>query len=285
MAAAESTPQTSNSNSSANRGVARTRAEIEASIAPPSAKLTRIAACIYGRGGVGKTTLLATMPGRGLVIDIPMIEGGSHVLIDNADRISVLQVSRWEEFEHAFQILRENKLGFDWVAIDSLTGAMNLAKRKVKKERPIDADPNRVSPQDWGTMGELMEELIFKFRTLRMHVLFLAQERLKGSDGTEEMSATVMQPDMSPSALRSLLPPMFLVGRLYVAQADTEKGSVWERRLRVGPHESFVTKIRSLPSRPVPPIIREPKLGEIFAYILGQSKKAPAAVQEATLFS
>jgi phage nucleotide-binding protein len=249
---------------------------LESRIRKPSGNLTRIAACIYGRGGVGKTTLLHTMPGKGLVVDIPQIEGGTHVLSEWEDKIDIIQITRWEQFEELFAtILRPNKREYKWVALDSLTGAQNLAKRKTVKERPLDHDPAVLTQQDWGKVGNLMEEIVFQFRLLRMHVIFTAQERRRGD---VEGGDRITQPDVSPAALSSLIPPMYLVGRLYTEEVIGQDQP--KRLLRVGTHPEYVTKARALPSRPVPPIIDDPDLGQIFAYLLGASSTPPKAYDE-----
>ena len=79
-------------------------------IRKPSASLSRVSVCIYGRGGVGKTTLLSTMPGKGLVIDIPQIEGGTSVLagLRPKNDLDVLPVVNWEGLQEAMSEMRNS---------------------------------------------------------------------------------------------------------------------------------------------------------------------------------
>ena len=125
-------------------------------------------------------------------------------------------------------------------------------------------------------------ELYYRFKQLPLHVIYLAQEQLRGGgeDGTLEY-----QPGVSPASLSALLPAMFLVGRLFTREVEDPetKAMVVERWLRVGPHASTVTKVRALPSRPLPPIIKNPNLGGIFAWLLGVDVPAPDAAQEEAL--
>ena len=259
-----------------------THATIEARIRKPSAKLSHVAACIYGRGGVGKTTLLGTMPGKGLVIDVPQVEGGTMVLSDKADKIDVIQVLRWEDVVEVYDYLRNGQHEYSWVGLDTITALQELSRRKTLKERDsvLAGDPHIVSMQDWGKIGALNTDLYFKFRALKLHCIFLAQESLKGSgeDGMLEY-----QPTVSPASLQVLLPSMFLVGRLYVREVEDEKtkATVVERHLRVGPHDRTVTKVRAVPGRQLPPVIKEPNLGQIFAWLLGAEKsRQPAAARQ-----
>jgi hypothetical protein len=123
--------------------------------------------------------------------------------------------------------------------------------------------------QDWGKIGQLMSELIYSFRLLPIHVIFLAQEKAKENDGVREY-----QPAISPMSLDALLPSLHLVARMYMYENDD--GS-WERRLRVGPHTMFLTKVRAVPGRDLPPVIVQPNLAQIFAYLMGQKVKRPTA--------
>ena len=106
-------------------------------IRKPSGVIKRLSVCIYGLGGVGKTTLLSTLPGRGLVIDIPQIEGGTSVL-EGAENIKVLPILRWTEFDAAYKMLAKDHDQWDWVALDTATATQELAKRQLMKDRKGD---------------------------------------------------------------------------------------------------------------------------------------------------
>ena len=243
-------------------------------IAKPSAKTNYVAATIFGKGGVGKTSLLATMPGQGLVIDIPQVEGGTNVLSD-ADNIRVFPGDgapvTWDELDKVYQYLQAGKHDFKWYAIDTITATGELAKRKTLGERDLSADPRIVTMQDWGKIGELQKDLFYRFRSLPMHGIFLAQEKLRGGG---EDGALEYQPDISPSALGGLVPSMFLIGRMFTREIENPKTKelVTERRLRVGTHALSVAKVRALPTRQLPPVLKNPHLGRTFAWLLGSPK-------------
>lgn len=241
-------------------------------ISKPSAQAGYVGAAIYGRGGAGKTTLLGTMPGMGLVIDVPQIEGGTMVLVNESEHVRVFPATSWDDLDEAFKFLRDTKHPFKWYAIDTITATGELAKRKTLKERDLSADARIITMQDWGKIGELQKELFYRYRTLPMHGIFLAQERLRGSG---EEGALEYQPDISPAALVGLVPSMYLMGRLFVreVQDPKTKQAVTERRLRVGVHSSAIAKVRALPDRQMPSVLKEPHLGKIFAWLLG-SKNA-----------
>lgn len=232
--------------------------------------------CIYGYGGVGKTTLIGTMPGRGLVIDVPQVEGGTVVLSDVADRIDVYACDEWKDIDQVYWYLKREKHPYRWVAIDSISAFQELAKRKTIRDRDFDADQHQITMQEWGKIGSLLAELIYKFRTLEQHTLWIAQQRKFG--GGDEGGPTMLGPDVTPFALGKLLPSMLLVGRL---SAEHGMDGKVERQLLVGPHQMYYTKYRSVPGRDVPRRIRNPNLANILGYLLGRDgEERPAEVQE-----
>lgn len=249
-------------------------ASIQQRIQRPAADVGKICAWIYGKGGAGKTTLYETMPGKGLVLDTGLTEGGTMVL-SHTDNIDILTVNSWNEFEEILAYLAgQDKYG--WCGLDSTTGAQVYARQKAIQERPLDTDPAIVSQQEWGKVGQLMENLILRLRKLDMHVICTAQERTREGE---------TQPNASPASLQAMIPPMYLIGRLYTMEVDNGQGQMMtERRLRVGPHDNYVTKVRALRGRNIPSIIRNPNLGHIFGYLLGASVPPPQEVVVSTGF-
>lgn len=230
--------------------------------------------CIYGKGGSGKTTLVGTMPGHGLLIDVPQVEGGTFVLENVKDRIDVTTVERWDEIDRVYWYLVNGKHSYQWVAIDSLTAFTELAKRKTIKERDLAADPHSISLQEWGKIGRLVGEMIYQFRTLKQHTIWIAQERSFGNDNEPK----IIGPDTSPAALTNLIPSMMLVGRLYVEQGEDG----WERRLRIGPNEHYYTKTRAKPGLDIPAVVRNPRLDVLLKYMLGNGER-PEEVNESLI--
>lgn len=220
--------------------------------------------CIYGRSGIGKTTLLGTLPGKGLVVDVPQLEGGTEVLADKADRIDVVTVDEWNDVEDVYRYLAGGGHSYQWVAFDSLTAFQKLARRKAIRERDLTADPHATTQQDWGKIGELTNELIYRFRTLKLLTVWIAQERRHNQDGDGN---TLVGPDVSPMSLNALMPSMLLVARLFAA--NTLAGTV-ERHFLLGPSPNFLTKYRSIPSIGVPDTIRNANLEIVLKFLLGK---------------
>jgi len=247
-------------------------------ITEPSPDVPRFLALIYAFGGVGKTSLLATLPGRGLVIDFPQFEGGTSVLHQHAKRIKVVPVVSWEELDKLYKYLRGGKHPYEWVAIDTISAASQLARQKVIKERDeIASEGHKLRIQDWGEIGQLMIQMFERFRLLGMPVILLSQERTRKEEDEDEELITRIVPNITPAALDALVPHPMLTGRLFLHQ---KSNGTWVRQLRVGPHLRFITKARSLPERPLPAVIRNPHLGNIIAYMMGQDVSPPKKGRE-----
>lgn len=238
--------------------------------------------CIYGRSGTGKTTLLGTMPGRGLIIDIPQAEGGTFVLNGTGDRIDVKEVHTWAEIQEVFWFLQKQNHDYKWVAIDSITAMTELAKRKIVRERELAADPAKITLQEWGQLNQLVIELIYQFRTLPIHVIFVAQEALhKESD--DSPVAPMVGPDTRTKAVNALIPSMLIVGRTSV---ESTPDGTFEYRFRIGPHPTFMTKVRHKPGLEVPNVIRNANLGLLLRYLFGlPNATPPEAVDEMAIFN
>ncbi len=223
---------------------------------------------------------MSTMPGKGVVIDIPQIEGGTSVLAGTTN-IDVLPVVRWDELDDVWKYLQGGTHEYKWVAIDTITACQTLAMRKAVSERDLAADVHLVTQQDWGKIGLLMSELFYRFRLLKISTILLAQEKMRGGEGEREYA-----PAVSPMALDALLPPQHLVARLYVWQTEDAEGNmVWERRLRTAPHPLYLTKVRNVRGRELAPVLKNPSLGRVLAYMMGMKVHAPEEAKDETAIS
>ncbi len=233
--------------------------------------------CLYSKSGLGKTTLLGTMPRqvRGLVVEVPQIEGGGTVVLaDHRDHIDVTPVHSWAELDDVHKYLESGNHPYKWVAMDTATAMQKLAKRKAIKERDLKADPHKVTQPDWGVIGELMGELFYRFLSLPIVTIWTAQERRHDREGDGSM---LIGPDVSPMALASLMPSMMLMARLSVVY---NLDGTSERQLRLTPHENYLVKYRAIRSVDMPDAVRNPDLSKILRYMAGNLPREELDVVE-----
>src|SRR5258708_7478896 len=126
---------------------------------------------VFGAMGQGKTSLLRTKRGRGLVLYTPQKEGsaGKMVLKKWRKRIKVAQIDRFEQYRAWLIALRDDmpkrpkEEWYDSVAFDTLTGGLELKKAEVLAKRPQTARRGRIkiTGPEWGQIADgLDQELI-----------------------------------------------------------------------------------------------------------------------------
>lgn len=232
----------------------------------PDGKIPPGAICIYGPSGVGKTTLVGTMPGRGLIVDTPQVEGGTFVLADKASRIDIYTCDEWEKIDEVFWSLQKGEGSYDWVCIDSITGMQKLARDKVVKERDrkLSEDPHKITLNEYGQIGSLVSELVYRFKKVGIWQIWTAQERKHGG-GEDDPGPVMIGPDIIRSALAALRPSVMVIGRLALTQNDNGK---WDRSLRTGTHDLYMAKCRALPGKKMPAVTSTLHLGKILKYLL-----------------
>lgn len=242
-----------------------------------------IGICITGPVGTGKTTLIGTMPGNGLLIDIPATEGGGFVLGNHSKRIKGVYLEEWEDIDEVYWALAKGELEslgvtgpLHWIAIDSITGMLEMGKRKIIRERDrnLGDDPHKITLQEWGWIGQLVGEMVYRFQKLPYVKIWVAQERqhggYEGDDGPVQLG-----PSVTRSVLLMLNPPMTIMGRLSV------EGLGERRVLTIGPPGGkYMVKARAMPGRKLPNRILEPNLKQILNYLFRDGPRPRAARDE-----
>lgn len=236
-------------------------------IVPVSQAEQFVKVLVYGVNGAGKTRFAATAP-KPLIIDIN--EKGTDSVKDYPG-VDVFHAKTWADVVYAFWFLHEGGHGYDSVVIDNLTSLQNMCMRHVLKEnsdRDPNKDPTTPTQRDWGKLAELLKPRILDFRNLDMHVIFIAQERIlkdKNEEGEDSVDS-VHVPDMSPGSRGVAMGAVGVIGRIYQRELTTtvkgKEKSVWEPRMLVGPHESYITKDRT---GNLGRIVRNPTVPKIIA--------------------
>lgn len=234
---------------------------------------------LYADNGVGKTTLLASIPPeiRTLVVsaddeNVKPLKGHSH--------IKVVKVSKWNDLADIFQlfskayqdpdIISGKKPFFRCLAFDTYTRIQRLAVNKVvgyellkpgDEVQYIDRIPKLPQGWDgWQRVGALAEEWLRYFCRLPVHTIFVFQEQERFEKGEE--GGSKIGPAMTPYALAGIKDALEIIGRMYVevsagsggapdplvpAEKSVEGKKIHEdakevRKLLIGKHDRYITK-------------------------------------------
>lgn len=254
------------------------QAPAKTATAPPTIRLYRPGElnpskgiCIYGKGGVGKTSLLHTMPGNGLVIDFPSREGGTEVLAEFYPRIQVTAIEHWDEIEPLCWQLAQSAFlkehGFKWIAVDSITAAQKYAGYKIAGQHPL-TEASKMTGKEMGAAGDLVAEFIFRVRQLPLYSVWIGLQRKR--DGDDDGNGGIWGPDVYPSVQTALVPSMKIVGRM---RSAFDMMGQPERQLIIGPCPDMQTKVRAPLSIKIPFAIRNPNLEMLLRYLASQNVK------------
>lgn len=210
---------------------------------------------IYSRNKKGKTTLCASAPN---VIIADPEEGG--VYLEKANP-ALYPIEKWEDIDEFYNFLKLGKHEYEWAAIDGLTRMHNMALKWVMnqaQEASLDSKPIQVDKRYYGQANEMLKGMMWNFHSLKMNVIYTAQERMEQpyegeEDEDYESSAASYVPDLPKGARSAINAIVDVIGRLYVVKANVKvkRGGVVEevvrpqRRLWIGTSNQYDTGARS----------------------------------------
>ncbi len=238
---------------------------------------------VYARNKKGKTTF-GLSGGIEETIVLDPEEGTSPMKRLNP---YVWPIREWKDVDAAYWAIRTGKLSpaslgmgtstkpFSIVLVDSLTRMNNMALKfvmKIREDRNLDQIPGMVDRRDYGKSGELMKDMLLKFHTLPMTVIYTAQERqISGDFGDEDQDdeSTFFVPDV-PNAVRGAANSIVdVIGRLYVAEAEfkvkgtDETVTKKQRRLFIGVSPKYDTGYRS--DFELPDVVKSPTVPKLIS--------------------
>jgi hypothetical protein len=225
---------------------------------------------VYARNKKGKSTF-CTSPGQDNVLILDPEEGTEGMVKRNPH---VWPITSWTDMDDAYNFLKSGKHQYKWVAVDGLTKFANMSLRWVmsqEEERDLTRKPGMVQKQDYGKSGEIMKGMLNNYHSLRMGVIFTAQERVievtddpEGDDEDAETSSLLYVPDL-PKGVRSAANQIVdVIGRLYTVKIDHPRDPevrVLQRRMWVEPHIAYDTGYRS--DFKLPPFIKSPTVPKL----------------------
>lgn len=152
-----------------------------------------IKALVYGHAGVGKTTLIKTLP-KPIILSA---EGGLLAIADSD--IPFIEIKSIEELREAYEYVANHGDEYQSVALDSIS---EIAEVVLNAEKKGTKDPR----QAYGALQEQMTDIIRAFRDLPgKHVLFTA----KCEKSTDEQGRLLYAPSMPGNKTGQQLPYFF----------------------------------------------------------------------------
>lgn len=127
---------------------------------------------VYGRSGVGKTTLIATAP-KPIIISTE-----SGLLSIAAYNIPVIEIETLDDLHEAYSYVNTKKMRkkFQTVCLDSISDIAETVLISLRKEC-------RDARQAYGDLNMGMSEIIRLFRDMRMSTFFIAKAEIYENAG------------------------------------------------------------------------------------------------------
>lgn len=189
---------------------------------------------VYGGAGVGKTTLIASLRGKVLILSA---EAGLLSLAGADIDADVVEVTSIEALRAVYSELRSGDHGYDWIVLDSVS---EIAEVVLSAEKSKSKDPRAA----YGALSEEMVKIMRAFRDLACGVYFSAKLASTKDEATGKVSHSIGMPG---AKLGEALPYLFdEVFRLVVIDEDDGAGGkVASRYLLTATDGKSVAKDRS----------------------------------------
>ena len=240
----------------------------------------------YGKNGTGKTTLFGSFPGRKLLINIR--DDGDDSVSD-IKNLEVVDITCWQDFEDVYWYLYQNPSKFDCVAIDTITQLQQLtieelmAGKKVHKKFASKTlgDYGTMTKSDWGDVSSLLKTWITNYRNLNCQLVIIAQERTFNvdEDSVENELAPEVGPALSPSTKIHACSAASVIGHMSIRRRiiktrikgrKREERQIEEFYLRLGPSDTYITKLRKPLSIITTGFLTNPTYEDILETIQGE---------------
>jgi len=177
---------------------------------------------IYGRNGVGKSTLASTIDVNTLVISVD--DENVRPYMHKAN-IRVAKIRRWTDVMDVYDAVASPRSGIRAIVWDTWSRIQDLALGHVCGYEPSDPAKLRAyieripkTPngwQGWGQIGSLCSEWQRNFNLLPVHAVYLMQENDRETRYGEEGEVQT-GPRLTPYALMGIRDSVEILGRLYV---------------------------------------------------------------------
>ena len=167
---------------------------------------------IYGEAGIGKTTLLSTLPRPCLVIDF---EAGADIRLRGEEDVYISEVGSREDLEKLLTSIEKYPVSFNSIAFDGFSIFVDRLLKDIVEKRKKAGKLKGDSPgfYEWGQLSAQAREIILGLLKTNAHVVFTALSRVKTDQETGEVKE--IRPDLPKSIRKTLRAVMDLEGYLY----------------------------------------------------------------------
>lgn len=141
-----------------------------------------------------------------------------------------MQIATLKDLQELLHYLKTQKHEYETVIIDSITEINEVIKIEIEKRTG-----RAIQKNDWVEVQNKIKGIVRGFRDLDMHCLFLALENTE----KDEERITAITPSLNGKSATDIAAFMDIVGYIYIDKATGE------RKVRVAPHNLYLTKDRS----------------------------------------
>jgi phage nucleotide-binding protein len=192
---------------------------------------SKVKALVYAESGMGKTTLLGTLPEAETLI----VSAESGLLCLDGKDISVVEVKQWADLQSVYKNLTTNPewAHFKYVGIDSLTELSDMLVYTLENS-PEFRDP-KMALKMWGEFSKRLTATIKAFRGLDKSVIFTAL-----TEDVIDNGVVTKKPYIKGKSVQRMLESYF-DEVLYLSVNSTTE----EREIQTQPSTSVQAKDRS----------------------------------------
>lgn len=199
----------------------------------------RFTALIIGEAGIGKTSLIRTIPEDEKVC-VLSAESGLLCIRDlvKSKHVTGYEITSFADMKEAFVLLQSEKFKehYNWIFIDSLTEIASRCVEAMKAKYPKKAD----SFPMWGEYNDLMTAMIKGYRDAAPYsIVFTCLPSVEKDDTNKRYVA----PSISGSGLKERLTSYF--DEVFYMTAQKNSDGVDERVFITQPFDRYPAKDRS----------------------------------------
>lgn len=215
---------------------------------------------LYADSGIGKTTLAVTAP-KPIVI-LTELQAIPSINLSNPDA-AIVHCSSLQEVRNVLSFIKtKNDNQFETLVIDSLTETQRMIKDEIISTKDADKRDN-FSMRDWGILADKTRSLIRLLRDLPINVVCTA---LMDNATDDDGSKRILYPKFEGQRTGKEIAQWFnLIGLMH--RKENDEGI--KRYLRFSGPDSILCKN----AQPLPPVIIDPNLTDIFNQIQNKGKK------------